>query len=79
MPTSEMRLAAISRFRRARMFAGGSYPELMDHVVLELGDVASWARRNAFDRKVALGLLLASLDRLVEFFRPDDRRRISDV
>ncbi len=63
------RLASLRQFRAARAFAGGARPELLDHVVLEMGHVSSWARPRAVDPKVATGLLIASLDLLVTFFR----------
>lgn len=67
-PPADARLAAVARWRAARDFAGGRFPDLLDHVALQLGDVSSWARRTGIDRKIAMGMLVVTLDRLAEYF-----------
>lgn len=61
-------MQAMRRWIRVQEMFDGRARALLEHVVLQGNDVSSWASRNGFDRKMAVGLLIGILDVLVAYF-----------
>ncbi len=75
------RLAAMARYREATVAVGQTLNVILVHVVLLNRDVTSYAVPRNIRREIAMGYLVAALDRLLEHYGEpslDDLRRAED-
>ncbi len=55
----------------------GSLIDVVSGVVFDGIDVTAWSAARDMHPKVGLGRLVAALDRLIEFYAPEDRRPVT--
>jgi hypothetical protein len=67
-------IATKREWQTARIYLGPALWRAIDAVVLHGADVTAWASGEDRDPKIALGYLIAALDRLVEYYTSSDDR-----
>jgi uncharacterized protein DUF6456 len=66
----DARLDAMARFRQATQAVGQRLSRILVAIVLGLEDVTRYAASVRINRHIAMGYLIAALDRLAEFYEP---------